>query len=186
VNSYSPTLWYQTVTINKGSNDGVRVNQAVVAPDGLAGRITAVTPDSATVTLITDSDSSVSAMILPTTFHGDPASTGFPRAIVAPEIGDPEHMKLQFIKSDKIQKGDLVITSGSTSDKYESYWPKGIPIGKVTIADPDTIASKGEASVQPFVNFRQLDLVQVLRAKPKTSTTEQAPNGISGGSAPTP
>jgi rod shape-determining protein MreC len=95
-------------------------------------------------------------------------------------------MKLLFIKSDKIQNGDTVITAGSTSNKFESYFPKGIPIGKVTRADPDTIASKGEATVQPFVNVRELDVVQVLRAKPAASTTEQAPNGIAGGSAPTP
>jgi rod shape-determining protein MreC len=186
VNAYDPTFWYSKVTINKGTNDGVRVNQAVVAPDGLAGRITAVTPNSATVTLITDSDSSVSAMVLPNTFHGDPAGTGFPRAVLQPEVGNPEQMKLDFIKSDKIQKGQIVITSGSTSDRFESYWPKGIPIGRVTNADPDTIASKGEASVKPFVNVRELDIVQVLRAKPKNSETEQAPNGIAGGSAPTP
>ena len=186
VRTYAPTFWYSTVTINKGSNDGVRVNQAVVSPDGLAGRITAVTGGTATVTLITDSDSSVSAMVLPTTFHGNPSSTGFPRAILQPDVGNPEQMKLDFIKSDKIQKGDTVITAGSTSDKFESYFPKGIPIGKVTSADPDTIASKGEATVTPFVNVRELDTVMVLRAKPKNATTEQAPNGIAGGSAPTP
>jgi rod shape-determining protein MreC len=186
VRVYAPTFWYSTVTINKGTADGVRVNQAVVAPDGLAGRVTAVTGGTATVTLITDSESSVSAMVLPTTFHGNPSSTGFPRAILQPDVGNPEQMKLDFIKSDKIQKGDIVITAGSTSDNFESYFPKGIPIGRITRADPDTIASKGEATVQPFVNVRELDTVQVLRAKPANSTNELAPNGIAGGSAPKP
>jgi rod shape-determining protein MreC len=135
-----------------------------------------VTGGQATVTLITDSDSNVSAMVEP-----DGA-----RAILKPDVGNPERMRLTYVKSTKIKKGQMVITSGSTSDRYESFFPKGIPIGKVTRADIDEIESKGEVQVQPFVNVRQLDFVSVVRAKPKTVATEQAPNGIAGGGAPTP
>ena len=50
----SPTVWYSTVTIDKGSGDGVRVDDPVVAAQGLAGKITQTTPNTAQVTLITD------------------------------------------------------------------------------------------------------------------------------------
>ena len=61
----SPTVWYSTVTIDKGTSAGIRVDDAVVAPDGLAGRISATTKGTSQVTLITDADSSVTARVLP-------------------------------------------------------------------------------------------------------------------------
>ncbi len=48
--------WYSTVQINKGSGDGVRVDQPVIAGDGLAGKVTETTGGTATVALITDAD----------------------------------------------------------------------------------------------------------------------------------
>ncbi|HEU4980445.1 MAG TPA: rod shape-determining protein MreC, partial [Solirubrobacterales bacterium] len=53
----SPTVWYSTVTIDRGSSSGVRVNDPVVAADGLAGRVTQTTGNTARVTLITDAES---------------------------------------------------------------------------------------------------------------------------------
>src|SRR5262249_25339894 len=55
----SPTVWYSTVTIDKGSGDGVHVDDPVVAAGGLAGKVTQTTPNTAQVTLITDADSAV-------------------------------------------------------------------------------------------------------------------------------
>ncbi|MGZ5324830.1 MAG: rod shape-determining protein MreC, partial [Solirubrobacterales bacterium] len=61
----SPTLWYSTVTIDKGTSAGLRVNDPVVAADGLAGRVSATTKGTAQVTLITDLESSVTGRVLP-------------------------------------------------------------------------------------------------------------------------
>src|SRR3954447_23032492 len=59
----SPTVWYSTVTIDKGSGDGVHVDDPVVAALGLAGKVTQTTSNSAQVTLITDADSAVTARV---------------------------------------------------------------------------------------------------------------------------
>ena len=75
----SPTVWYSTVTIDKGTSAGIRVDDAVVAADGLAGRVTATTRGTAQVTLITDADSSVTGRVLPEGAIG----------VVEPEVGDP-------------------------------------------------------------------------------------------------
>src|SRR5918994_153579 len=59
----SPTVWYSTVTIDRGSSSGVHVNDPVITGDGLAGRITDTTNGTAEVTLITDHRSAVSAEV---------------------------------------------------------------------------------------------------------------------------
>src|SRR4051812_17831064 len=61
----SPTVWYSTVTIDKGTGDGVRNDDPVVAAQGLAGKVTQTTSNTAQVTLITDSDSAVTARVQP-------------------------------------------------------------------------------------------------------------------------
>src|SRR3954451_1584307 len=101
----SPTVWYSTVTINAGSGDGVAVNDPVINGDGLIGRVTDVTHFTSKVTLITDSQSSVSAEVLP---NG-------PQGVAEPEAGDPSTMLLDFIdKNEPIHKGQMVVTAGWT------------------------------------------------------------------------
>src|SRR5437867_8874347 len=56
----SPTVWYSTLTIDKGSSSGIRDDQPVVTGDGLVGKISAVSSNAAQVTLITDHTSGVS------------------------------------------------------------------------------------------------------------------------------
>ena len=67
----SPTVWYSSVKIDKGSGDGVRKDQPVIASGGLAGRVTQVTGGTAEVSLITDASSAVSAQVMP---RGAPGS----------------------------------------------------------------------------------------------------------------
>ena len=71
----STTAWYSTVTIDAGSNDGVAVYDAVVNGDGLVGRVTKVSPTAAQVTLITDQQSYVDAMVLPGDLRAAPRAS---------------------------------------------------------------------------------------------------------------
>jgi rod shape-determining protein MreC len=96
----SPSVWYSTVQIDKGTGDGVRVDQAVVTGDGLIGRVTAVTGGTATITLITDGDSNVSAEVLPSGARG----------VLSPDVGNPDDMQLTYVKSKQIKKGDTLVT----------------------------------------------------------------------------
>ena len=58
--------WYSTFLIDKGSNDGIKVNMNVMAGAGLVGIVTSVGPNWATVRSIIDDDSNISAMVLNT------------------------------------------------------------------------------------------------------------------------
>ena len=57
----SPTVWYATIRIDKGSDDGIKVGQPVINEQALIGRVTSVFSGTAQVTLLTDTKSSISA-----------------------------------------------------------------------------------------------------------------------------
>ena len=153
----SPTVWYSTVTINAGSGDGVAVNDPVINGDGLIGRVTDVTHFSSKVTLITDSESAVSARVLP---NG-------PQGVAEPEAGDPSTMLLDFIdKNEPIHSGQMVVTAGWTNGTISSAYPPGIPIGEVqetTVGQQETYQN---VRVTPYADMRNLDYVQVATQGP--------------------
>jgi rod shape-determining protein MreC len=154
----SPTVWYSTVTIDKGSGDGVKMNDPVVTGDGLAGRVTDITDGTAQVTLITDDRSAVSARVLP----------DGPEGVAEPEVGDPSDLLLDFIdKSQPIHKGEILVTAGWSNGAISSAFPPGIPIGKVSDTTAGEQQSYQRVHVTPFADIRGLDFVQVATGGPK-------------------
>ena len=79
----------------------------------------------------------------------------------------------------------VVITSGTTDEKLESPFPKGIPIGRVKRVDEDELDVYERIHIEPFADFKRMEFVQVLRANPKPDT-EPVPNGTSASGADTP
>jgi rod shape-determining protein MreC len=155
----SPTVWYSTVKIDKGRGDGLRVDQPVIASGGLAGKVTEVTGGTAEVTLITDGSSAVSGQVMPDGANG----------IVKPEVGNPNDLLLDFIqKGRRVTQGTTVVTSGFTSSRVESLFPRGIPIGRVTRVSLDEIELYQRVHIKPFADLRRLDYVQVLTKRPQT------------------
>jgi rod shape-determining protein MreC len=149
----SPTLWYSTVSINKGTSDGVRVNQPVINGDGLVGTVTSATGNAAIVTLITDHTSGVSAVVNESGVAG----------VIQPAVGNPNDLLLEYIRrGDRITTGQTVVTAGSTSRRYESLFPPGVPIGTVTKVDNQEVDVYQRVHVKPFAQLRRLDVVQVL------------------------
>jgi len=155
----SPTVWYTSVKIDKGRADGIRIHQPVIAAGGLAGKVTRVTGGTAEVTLITDSQSAVSAQVMPNGANG----------IVKPEVGNPNDLLLDFVeKGMRVRKGTTVVTSGFSSDRVRSIFPRGIPIGRVTKVDLDEVELYQRVHLKPFADVRRLDFVQVLTRRPPT------------------
>lgn len=156
----SPTLWYATVTINKGTSSGVRVDQPVINGDGLIGTITAATGNASIVTLITDHTSGVSALVNESGVAG----------VVQPAVGNPNDLLLEYIRrGDQIAVGQTVVTAGSKSARYESLFPPGIPVGRVTKVDDQELDVYQRVHVKPFAQLRKLDIVQVLTNPQGTS-----------------
>jgi rod shape-determining protein MreC len=154
----SPTVWYSTVTIDRGSSSGVEVNDAVINADGLVGRVNEVTQGTAQVTLITDHRSAVSARILP----------DGPSGVVEPEVGDPDDLLLDFISNDETDlEGKLLVTAGWSNGQVSSAYPPGIEIGRISEASLGEQESFQRVHVDPFADLRELDFVQVLTGGPE-------------------
>jgi rod shape-determining protein MreC len=168
----SPTVWYSSLKIDKGSSDGVKEDQPVIAAGGLVGKVSSVTGGTSEVTLVTDGSSAVSAQVMPDGANG----------IVRAEVGNPNDLLLEFVeKNRRVTEGTTVVTSGFTASRVESLFPRGIPIGKVTDADLDEIELYQRVHIAPFADLRKLDYVQVLTKKPDAAHAAalQAGGGLS-------
>jgi rod shape-determining protein MreC len=149
----SPTVWYSSVTVDKGSSDGVHVDDPVVAALGLAGKVTQTTPNTAQVTLITDADSAVTARIVPS------GATG----VVEPDVGDPRDLQLDYLeRGTEIAEGQMVVTAGFSTGDLGSIFPPGIPIGEITKATPEEQQAYQRVHLEPFADLRDMSFVKVL------------------------
>jgi rod shape-determining protein MreC len=170
----SPTIWYATITVDKGSSAGVRLDQPAVNGEGLVGKVTAVTSGASQITLITDHTSGVSAKVLsPLVTDSGNGITG----LVQPAVGKPQDLLLQFVpRRANIRKGDTVVTAGSQSTRLESLFPPNLPIGVVTKADDQELSQFQRVHIRPFADLRRLDFVQVLTHQ-RAAANERAQAG---------
>jgi rod shape-determining protein MreC len=160
--AHSPTVWYSTLKIDKGSSDGVAEDQPVIAAGGLAGKVTSVTGGTAEVTLIADASSAVAAQVVPA------GATG----VVKPEVGRPDDLLLEFVRRGKrIRRGATVVTSGFGSGEVRSRFPRGIPIGRVSRVDLAELELYQRVHVEPFADLRAIDIVQVLTRRTRQAST---------------
>jgi rod shape-determining protein MreC len=158
----SPTLWYSTVNINRGSSDGVTVDDPVLTSEGLVGRVTKVVGDAAQVTLLTDPVSGVTARI---------AESGVAGIVQTGTPGNPNDLLLQRIpRGDRVRVGQQVVTAGIKSARLTSYFPPEIPIGVITRVDPNELESSQQVHMRPYADLRDLDIVQVLTKPSQRST----------------
>jgi rod shape-determining protein MreC len=158
----SPTIWFATLEVDKGSGDGVRVDQPVVGDLGLVGRVSNVTSNAAQVTLITDHTSGVSARVLP---GGTRPATALrsTTGVVRPAVGDPNDLLLDYIdQREPVQPGDIVVTAGSSAGPLESLFPPDIPIGQVTRVGAGDADVGQSIHLRPYADLRALQHVQIL------------------------
>ena len=149
----SPTMWLSTVGIDRGSADGIEVDDPVVSADGLVGTISSVSRGDATVTLITDGASAVSVKIVPSGAQG----------VLRPRIGSAGDLVIEFLdETSGIAEGQSVVTAGWREGELASLYPPNIPIGEVRDAPLDDREAIQSVSVRAYPDFRNLDLVQVL------------------------
>jgi rod shape-determining protein MreC len=159
----SPSNWFQTVLINKGASDGVRVDQPVINTQGRVGRVNAVSDGNAQVMLITDDQFGASAKI----------ATSQEPGTLGPVQGNPGDLLLDNIaKPQDVRRGDLVITAGTTTPALPSPFPAGIPIGMVSRIEIGEGPLDRRIHVAPVADLHRLDLVEVL-TKPQAGLTAQ-------------
>ena len=149
----SPTIWVSTVTIDRGSSDGVAVDDPVVSADGLIGKISSVAPRESVVTLLPDGSSAVRAKIVP----------GGAQGVVTAKIGTTGVFVLEFIDETRgIEEGQSVVTAGWRDDDLASIYPPNLPIGEILEVPIDTREAVRSVNVRPYPDFANLEFVTVL------------------------
>jgi len=140
--------WVRSLTVNRGRGDSVARLSAVIAPDGLVGRVVDVRATSSIVQVLTDPASTVGAHIVRTRTPG----------IVEGEPRGTLRFKYMARDGGGMQVGDLVVTSG-----LGGLFPGGIPIGRVRSIDDRGAALFSYAQLTPAVDFARIDEVLLLK-----------------------
>jgi len=147
---------FRTLTIDKGSGDGIRTDMSVLAPDGVVGRVVVPSGSAAKVQLLIDRNAAAGAIIERSRAQG-----------VAVGSGDGL-LRLDYVSEvSELAVGDTVVTSG-----IDGIYPKGFVIGRVQTVEKSGGAYK-RIVVRPAVDFNSLeDVLVVLTPPPAAAAAE--------------
>ncbi|HYJ47895.1 MAG TPA: rod shape-determining protein MreC, partial [Pyrinomonadaceae bacterium] len=114
-----PSLWFDTVTINRGSSDGIELNMPVVTPSGIVGRVVTLSPWTAQVMLITDERAAAGAVV---------GQLGQSNALGSVKgLGNNGLLEMRYVSGlEEVNPGDYVVTTGQ-----DGIYPAGINVGEV-------------------------------------------------------
>ena len=152
--------WWQTMMLNKGSEDGIAADMAVITTRGLVGRTAEVSRHTATVLLITDPTCRVSCKLARTgalgITRGGGVSVGGDARMAMFYSSKPYRMDY-ISKDQKIFENDDVVTSG-----LGGIYPEGLPVGSVVKTDIDPSGLYQRADVIPSADMSALRYVFVV------------------------
>lgn len=137
---------FRTLTIDKGTSQGLKADMAVIAAAGVVGRLVVPSLGAAKVQLLIDRNAAAGALIERSRAQG-----------VAVGGGDDERLRLDYVsEASDVVVGDLVVTSG-----IDGIYPKGFTLGRI-----DSVEKSGPAykriTIKPAVNFSSLETVLVV------------------------
>lgn len=143
----------QTIKLDKGSRDGIRVDDPVVTGDGLVGRVVDVSSRRSVVRLLTDPGSSVGVRTVRSVEAG-----------IAKGEGPDQLLSVGFIEVNAdVRRSELAVTSGLEGGS--NLYPSGIPVGRVAEAEQVEGALEQRVRLRPLVDFEHLRFVKVLRVQ---------------------
>jgi rod shape-determining protein MreC len=147
--------WFDTFTIDRGTNSGIEVGMNVIAGSGLVGIVTDVGPNYAKVRSIIDDSSKVSAMVTSTQDNfivsGNLVTMNTSGTISFSGLRDEEG---------QVSVGDQVVTS-YVSDQYQ----QGILIGYIASIEEDSNNLTKSGTITPVVDFEHMQEVLVILDK---------------------
>lgn len=139
--------------IDKGHLDGIELEMAVISSDGVVGIINQVTANFSSVISILHLDLKINAGFKKNGAYGSLSWQG----------NHPKRMKLDDVSTlNPVMVGDTIVTGGMSD-----YFPKGIPIGKVSGFKKPEIEGYYDIDIELFSNLTQKEFVYVLRNKKK-------------------
>ena len=141
---------FRTMTLDKGSSQGLATDMAVLAPAGVVGRVILPTPRAAKVQLIIDRNAAAAGLVERSRAQGVVVGTG------------TDQMRFEYVPGTAdLKTGDRVVTSG-----MDGIYPKGFVIGQIESIQR-TAGEFSTVLIRPAVNLSSLETVLVV-----TSGTE--------------
>jgi rod shape-determining protein MreC len=149
-----PDRLFKAVLIDKGRNDGLKINMPVVNAKGVVGRLVSVSPNYAKVLLVIDQNSAVDCLIERSRENG--IIKGLTEAVCKLDY---------FVRTGDVVAGDYVVTSG-----LDRTYPKGLPVGIVTEVKDIPGELFKDVKVKTMVDFSKLEeLLIILKEDPLLS-----------------
>ena len=160
------TNWFNSFTIDKGSNDGIREDMNVLAGSGLVGIVTEVGPAYAQVRAVIDDESNISAMVLSTS----------DLCMVRGDLKLMNDGRIRFEKlpnnDNKIEVGEQVVTS-----HISSKFLQGIFIGYISEIEVDSNNLTRSGYITPAVDFNNLQEVLVIISTKQDLVNDSSKDG---------
>jgi rod shape-determining protein MreC len=152
---------FRTITIDKGSTEGLRPNMAVIVPGGVVGRIVTPTARASKVQLLIDRNAAAGALIDRSRAHGVVEGTG-------------GGLRMNYVSSlADVQVGDTVVTSG-----IDGIYPKGFVIGQIESVERGS-SGFGAIVVRPVVDSSSVEAVLVVVTPVAAAEEDDTPSGAS-------
>ncbi|MEZ4818387.1 MAG: rod shape-determining protein MreC [Bdellovibrionota bacterium] len=144
--AYGSSRFEQTVRVQKGRKHGVNKGYPVLNSDGIIGQVVEVYHGYSDILLVTDPTHSIDVIIQRSRDNGMLKGSAY------------NQLQFQFLsKESDVFEGDVVISSG-----LDGIYPKGFPIGKVSAVGVRGTGLFLDATVKPFVDFKDIEEVVIL------------------------
>lgn len=162
-----PSVWFNTITINRGTSSGIAVNMPVVTAGGIVGRIITVSPWASQVMLITDEKAGAGAVV------GQLGQSGALGSIRGRADLGAALIEMRYVSGlEKVENGDYVMTTGQ-----DGIYPPGLNVGRVVEVKSGTATSAHQILIQPGAQLDHLEEVAVLLYHPPPrAVPEQSPS----------
>lgn len=159
------SIWFNTVTIDRGSSSGVALNMPVVTGDGIVGRVIALSPWTAQVMLVTDEKAAAGAIV------GQLSGSGALGSVRG--LGNKGLIEMRYVSGlQKVEVGDYILTTGQ-----DGIYPPGLSVGEVVQVKAGS-ATQLEILIRPGAKLDQLREVAVLlyHPPPRPAPEQTLPN----------
>ncbi|HAF16558.1 MAG TPA: rod shape-determining protein MreC [Blastocatellia bacterium] len=148
------SLWFNTITINRGTVNGVALNMPVVTAGGIVGRVIAVSPWTAQVMMITDEKAAAGAIV------GQLSESGALGSVRG--LGESGLIEMHYVSGlQKVEVGDYILTTGQ-----DGIYPPGLSVGEVVQVKHGTATQPHQILIKPGAKLDQLEEVAVLLYHP--------------------
>lgn len=160
------SIWFNTITIDRGSSSGIALNMPVVSGGGIVGRVIALSPWTAQVMMVTDEKAAAGAIV------GQLGNSGTLGSVRG--LGESGLLEMRYVSGlETVEVGDYILTTGQ-----DGIYPPGLSIGEVTQVKRGTATQAHQILIKPSAKLDQLEEVAVLlyHPPPRPAPEQTLPN----------